>query len=163
MHSSACDHRVCCNINTACPFGPFYVIPITRTSGTMHPGARQRARVWAVATDPRKRWPPRPGECVQVPQQLEPEATTKSSNHISHSSFFPFFTRKYIKQKYTNTGATTQRLPLALPNPPRLHMHLRTRPFRHPAARACHNTWGREGRRKQMLMEVRIFHRKPSE
>ena len=87
---------------------------------------------------------------TQVPQQLEPEATTKSSNHISHSSFFPFFARKYIKQKYTNTGATTQRLPLALPNPPCLHMHLRTRPFRHPAARACHNTWERESRRKQI-------------
>lgn len=36
------------------------------------------------------------------------------------------------------------------PNPPCLHMHLRTRPFRHPAARACHNTWERESRRKQM-------------
>ena len=85
----ACDHRVCCNINTACPFGPFYVIPITRTSGTMHPGARQRARVWAVATDPRKRWPPRPGECVQVPQQLEPEATTKKLKSYISFSFFP--------------------------------------------------------------------------
>lgn len=48
----------------------------------MHPGARQRARVWAVATDPRKRWPHRHGECVKVPQQLELEATTKSSNHV---------------------------------------------------------------------------------
>ena len=43
------------------------------------------------------------------------------------------------------------------PNPPCLHIHLRARPFRHPAARACHNTWERESRRKQMLMEVRIF------
>lgn len=68
-----------------------------------------------AATDPRKRWPPCHGECLQVPQQLEPEATTKSSNHISSSPFFP--KEKYIKQKYTNTGATTQQLPLALPQP----------------------------------------------
>lgn len=44
------------------------------------------------------------------------------------------------------------------PNPPCLHMHLRARPFRHPAARACHNTWERESRRKQMADGGAHFH-----
>lgn len=47
------------------------------------------------------------------------------------------------------------------PNPPCLHIHLRTRPFRHPAARACHNTWERESRRKQIADGGAHFSLKP--
>lgn len=133
--------------------------PITRTSGTMHPGARQRARVWAVATDPRKRWPHRHGECVQVSQQLEPEATTKSSNHISFIFFFPSLQENILNKSTQIRVQPHSAFLWHFPNPPCLHIHLRARPFRHPAARACHNTWERESRRKQMADGgKRIFH-----
>ena len=126
--------------------------PITRTSGTMHPGARQRARVWAVATDPRKRRPHRPGECVQVPQQSLSKKQQLKAQIIYHSSFsFPFFKKKIYKNRSTQIRVQPHSSCLwHFPTPPRLHIHLRARPFRHPAARACHNTWGRESRRKQM-------------
>lgn len=70
-------------------------------------------------------WPHRHGECVQVLQQLEQEATTKKlKSYIYHSSFsFPFLSKKKILYKRTQIRVQPHSSCLwHFPNPPRLHL-----------------------------------------
>lgn len=148
----ACDHRVCCNINTLSV--PLARSPLSQSRAHPAPCTQEHVSVHV---------------CERLQQIREkggrtaPESACKCRSSLSQKQqlkaqiiyhhfifFFPSFQENIF---YRSTQIRVQPHSSCLwhfPNPPCLHMHLRTRPFRYPAARACHNTWERESRRKQM-------------
>lgn len=114
MHSSACDHRVCCNI-IHCPClrileSRAHPAPCTQEHVSVHV-CEQSQQIQEKGGRPATESACKCRSSSSQKQQLKAQII-----YLIHL-FFPSFQKKNIKQKYTNTGATTQQLPLALPQP----------------------------------------------
>lgn len=123
MHSSACDHRVCCNMI----HGPYvfasstsraHPAPCTQEHVSVHVFERLqqiREKCGRTATE----------SACKCCSSLSKKQQQKSSNHIYiHSSFsFPFLSKKKILYKRTQIRVQPHSSCLwHFPNPPRLHL-----------------------------------------
>lgn len=143
----ACDHRVCCNINTAHPFGRStlsqsraHSAPCTQDHVSVHVfGQLQQIREISGRTATESAC--KCSSSLSQKQQLKAQI-------IYHSPFFPLLFKKLLNRSTQIRVQPHSSCLWHFPNPPHLHPRLRARPFRHPAARACHNTWEKESKRK---------------
>lgn len=149
----ACDHRVCCNINLPVPLARS---TLSQSRAHSAPCTQEHVSVHVF------------GQLQQIREKGGRTATESACKYRSSLSqkqqlkaqiiyhHLPSFQENILNRSTQIRVQPHSAFLWHFPNPPCLHMHLHARPFRHPAARACHNTWERESRRKQMLMEVRI-------